>query len=167
MDRLRKAWQRAVKSALSGVDYFALYRARVVKQSGQTVDLKPDDARIPDQTGVRLRHGVPGMEVTIAPGSYLLLGWDNGDPELPFAALWDGGETVVKLKIGGQLVEVGGNTYSALKTEQFAAALDAALQTIVASNGGGNVLSDGGIAMGVFRVQLTGGNYGSLVVKHG
>lgn len=97
MDRLRDAWNRAVRSAFSRIDYYALYRAKVVSQNGQKVDVAPDDPRIPGLKNVPLRHGMPGLEATVAPGCYLLLGWDGGDPSKCYATLWDGGESVSKL----------------------------------------------------------------------
>lgn len=140
MDRLRDAFRRAVRSALSSVDYYALYRARVVSQSGQKVDLTPDDKRLPGLQNVRLRHGVPGLEVTVIPGCYVLLGWDNGDPSAPFASLWDGGESVTKLVLKATTVYLGdeAGADSFVKKTEFNAHIH---QTSGVQAGAGNINS--------------------------
>lgn len=107
MDRLREAWNRAVRGAFSRIDYFALYRARVVAQNNQTVDVTPDDKRLPGMQGVRLRHGVPGLTVTVQPGCYILVGWEGGNPKAPYACLWDGGEGVTEIVVKADNVYVG------------------------------------------------------------
>lgn len=87
-DRIKGALQRLVQAFTSRIDYLALYPARVVSQSGQTVELHPNDARIPDLTDVPLWHGLPGVEVEVENGANVLLGFRGGDPTRPFAMLW-------------------------------------------------------------------------------
>lgn len=89
-----------VDNAVAHVDLFALYEAQVIKQSGNTVDVQPKDSRLPGMSGVQLRHGLPAVSVTVAPGAFVLVGWDGGDPSKPYAALWGGGETLTALSIG-------------------------------------------------------------------
>ena len=97
-DRIAEPLTRIVKGAVPGVDYLGWYRARVVKEAlsattrKMTVDVVPDDARIPPLSAITLKLGLPGAEVQISPGAYVLVGWENGDPAKPQAALWDGGE---------------------------------------------------------------------------
>lgn len=92
-DRVLKALERLVNVMMRRVDYHALYPARVVAQSGQKVDLLADDLRIRGQghQGIPLRHGLPGIEVTVPVGARVLLGFRNGDPAKPYAALWESG----------------------------------------------------------------------------
>jgi hypothetical protein len=41
--------------------------------------------------GVPLRVGLPGFVVEVPPGARVLLGFDNGDPQRPYASLFDPG----------------------------------------------------------------------------
>lgn len=97
-DRIAEPLTRIVKGGLPGVDYLGWYRARVVRQAlstatrKMTVDVVPDDKRIPPLSAITLKLGLPGADVQISPGAYVLVGWENGDPAKPQAALWDGGE---------------------------------------------------------------------------
>jgi hypothetical protein len=107
-DRIKGALLAMAKGAVPGIDYLGYYRCKVVSQSGQKVDLAPDDPRLGQSvTSVPLRHGLPGIEVTITSGCYVRLGWDNGDPRLPFASLWDGGESVPKIVVNATMVYLG------------------------------------------------------------
>lgn len=107
-DRIKGALLAMAKGAVPGIDYLGFYRCKVASQSGQKVDLTPDDPRLGQSvTNVPLRHGLPGIEVTLTPGCYVRLGWDNGDPRLAFASLWDGGESVTKLVIKATSVYLG------------------------------------------------------------
>lgn len=101
--------KRIVDERLHGIDYFALYDAKLVSQSADnaTVDLHPTDSRLPGMTKVPLRHGIPGLTVQVAPGATLRLGWDNGDPSKPYACLWNGGETVISEVISATLLKLG------------------------------------------------------------
>lgn len=81
--------------------YASMYRAKVLAQDDDSdlVDLRPDDPRIPDMRKVQLRHGIPGLRVSVAMGSYLLVGWDDGQPNKPFAALWNRDTAVNKVSL--------------------------------------------------------------------
>lgn len=101
-DRLRDPMVAMTRSALPHIDYLAPYRCRVVSQSGQALDLVPDDARLPAAgfKAVPIRHGLPGVQVQVAPGAFVLLGFMGGDPSKPFCGLWEGGETFTAISIG-------------------------------------------------------------------
>lgn len=109
-DRMRDPLASLVTAALPGIDYLGKYRSKVVTQAGNAVDVEPDDPRIPPMTGVPIRHGIPGLEVTLTPPAYVLVGWHNGDPADPYAALWEGGETVIVLKLAGGTLGVARET---------------------------------------------------------
>jgi hypothetical protein len=116
LDRLTDPLEHIVKGMVPNVDYFAWYRARVVRESlsattgKMTVDVLPDDARIPPMSGVHLKLGLPATQVQITPGAYVQVGWENGDPAKPQASMWDGGEadalkmvfTAVQLFLGAE-----------------------------------------------------------------
>ncbi len=87
------------------LDYRALWPARVVKQnSDDTLEVVTDDERLRQGRGainrVPIRHGLPGVErVQVSQGARVRVGFDGGDPDKPFAALWDSGSA--------DLVQVG------------------------------------------------------------
>jgi hypothetical protein len=89
--------------------YARMYRAKVVAQSddADTVDVRPDDPSLPDMANIPLRHGVPGLRVSVAMGSYVLVGWDDGRPDHPFAALWTAGVEALKISIPAARLNLG------------------------------------------------------------
>jgi hypothetical protein len=99
LDALRAIIEGLVGSRL---DRLALYPARVVAQSADklTLDLQPDDVRIPPCAGVPIRHGLPGVTVTVAAGERVLLGYAGGAPAQPYAALWEAG-SVTSVSLNG------------------------------------------------------------------
>ncbi len=89
-DRFKGALTALARRADPLTLYRAMYRARLVNQSADLLrlDVAPDDPLLPLMSNVPLRHGIPGLTVSVAPGAYVLVGWDNGKPDAPFAALW-------------------------------------------------------------------------------
>ncbi len=78
-----------VRKVMRRVDYCALYACTVQAQrSDGSLDLKPQDDRVPAMTGVPIRIGVPGLAVKVAPGAEVLMGFDGYRPDKPYAALW-------------------------------------------------------------------------------
>lgn len=155
VDRFMDPIERLVQGLIPGVDYLAWYRARVVAQalesSGKmTVDVVPDDHRIPPMARVSLKLGLPATEVKISPGAFVLVGWENGDPARPQAALWDGGEApalklvfnAIEAFVGG---EVGaepppkGITYLGAEAAFFAALVSAVSTALSAAGAGGSI----------------------------
>lgn len=83
---LRAGLARLVRRHLPALDYLALYPARVVTQAADgSVDVRPDDERLPALTRVPLSMPIPGLRVLVAPGTSVLVGWTSGDPSKPFA----------------------------------------------------------------------------------
>lgn len=85
---------RIIRSVMRGTLYHATFDCSVERQhDDDTLDLLPDDKRVRDRglTGVPIRHGLPGVRVRVAVGSRVLLGFENGDPRRPYAALWQRG----------------------------------------------------------------------------
>lgn len=108
-DRLRAAWDGAVRGALPESNYYGLCWARIVKQAGAFVDVEPEKAGIPDMAGVPLIIGWNGA-VDGATGARVLVGWSAANPGERFAigfeqgtsaqkAVWD----VLQLFLGGEL----------------------------------------------------------------
>lgn len=160
---IRGAVSAIVRQEIAGIDYYTLYDCTVQSQSadGTTVDLQPVDKRLPGMSRVPVRWGLPGCVAKFVPaGAVMRLGWDRGNPQFPYACLPNGGATVTALQLAG-------NTYSALTTSTFLSAVSQALATILATNGGGPILSDGGTAITTLITQIAAGSYNSQKVKYG
>lgn len=110
-DRLKRALAALVSGIMGRVDYLALYQAEVMSQDGQTLEVRPLDARFPDMDEVPIWHGLPGVEVTVQKGAIVLIGFRDGDPTRPFAMLWQSESlTDVKLTASGKVeVSAGGD----------------------------------------------------------
>lgn len=111
LDRPKEAFMALARGAVPGIDYKTLYRARVLRQHPnlRRVDVQPDDARLPTMTNIPLRVGIPGLELDIPVGHYVLVGWERLD--LPYATLWEPGTQGVvprRTTLHSVLVELGG-----------------------------------------------------------
>lgn len=108
---MKAALVALVRAALPTIDYYALYRARVVKQSADrgSVDLVPEDKRLPPgMNDIPIKLGIPGATVKFAPGAQMVVGWEGGDPARPYAMAFEGGASVAVLSITAAKIELGG-----------------------------------------------------------
>lgn len=109
-----------------------VYRGVVVAQSGQTVDVKLDDPRLPGMSALPIQVGLPGATVELAAGARMLVGFENGDPAKPIALLWAGAQAR-RISLPTDLLELGaegaadavvkGTTYRDAEHEMNAGAL--------------------------------------------
>lgn len=107
---IRPAIQALVTQQTAPFDYYALYSGTVKAQSADltTVDVSPDNAALGSGfQRIPLRHGLPGCKVQVQPGAKIRIGWDDGNPSQPFAALWNGGETPSQITISASQVILG------------------------------------------------------------
>jgi hypothetical protein len=89
LDRFKQAFDDSVAYALPNVDYLGLYACQVVAQNADgSLDLMPARSDWPSQKRIPFRCGIPGVTITVNVGAQVLLGWQNGDPSAPYAALW-------------------------------------------------------------------------------
>lgn len=88
-----EAIKKLVAALTSETRWHKVYPCTVEGQSGNTLDLRPDDESIRGTglSAVPIRHGLPGVEVRVPRGARVLLGWEAGDPRRPYAALWEPG----------------------------------------------------------------------------
>jgi len=132
-DRLKQAF-RDLQRLDPMAPYRRLYRAKVVAQSSdlQHVDVRPYDASLPDMAGIELRHGLPGIKVQVALGCTIQIGWDDGRPDRPFAALWSADTSAVRVVIPASLIELGTElpADAAVKGNQQLAHLQSAFSAI-------------------------------------
>lgn len=90
------------------IDASRSYSATVVLQNADgTLELKPDDTdKIAPLSKVPIRSGLPGTRVTIERGYRVRIGFENGDREKPYAALFDEGDDVVQIRFAGGTANV-------------------------------------------------------------
>jgi hypothetical protein len=107
-DRLKQAWKN-----LQGIDpliqYRCLYRGKVIAQSGdlQKVSVRPFDDSVPDMADIPIRHGIPGAKVQVENGCTIQIGWDDGQPDKPFAALWSAEASAMRVIFVSPSLELG------------------------------------------------------------
>ena len=136
-DRLKEAFAAAVKS-VAGVDYFACYWARVVSQSGSTIDVEIDNPTVakfmPTMARVPLTMPAPGASVSMAAIGRVLIGWSGGDPARPYAFAPDADTHLNKLVLNADQLFLGGETGAqpAIMGTTYRKAEDAYLKAISA-----------------------------------
>ena len=87
LGRLLQAFSAIVRETLPNLDYFGVYLYEVFSwnESAQTADLKPvGNQKLPQVTGVQAR--LPAMQVKLAPGDQVLVGFQDGNSSQPFIA---------------------------------------------------------------------------------
>jgi hypothetical protein len=141
VDRAASAWAGMQDAQDPMGLYASMFRAKVLAQNDDEdlVDVRPEDPRLPDMMKIPLRHGIPGLRVKVQLGSYLLIGWDDGRPHQPFAALWTKGTVVERVSVVAGSISLGkrgateafvlGTSYRAAEDALFAG-LQAAFQTL-------------------------------------
>lgn len=53
-----------------------------------TVDLSPEDARLPELSGIPILHGIPGCSSEVPAGAGCLVGFKGGSSGVPYIAAW-------------------------------------------------------------------------------
>lgn len=119
---------------ISSIDYLGAFPCKaIVQNSDGTLELRPDDSRLPPYKNVPIRYGVPGVSATISPGGRVILEFTGGDPQKPIATVWESA-TVTLLTITSTQIKLGGSASQALVLGTSYAthmtALATALQTL-------------------------------------
>jgi hypothetical protein len=102
LDRVKTYLARIIDGQTRRMDFLAFYPCKVVTQRADgTLDLQPEDARLPSMSQVPIRLGIPGVAVKVLAGSRVLLGFEGGDQRRPVASLWQfDGAKLLALDIG-------------------------------------------------------------------
>lgn len=113
---MRRALYSLIRSSHPTIAYHGFYSAKVVVQSADrlTVDVQPDDERLPPMPKVPLDLGIPGGTVKIAAGARVMVGWRNGDPQQAYAFLFAHGAETFVISINAAKIELGGQDLQAL-----------------------------------------------------
>lgn len=83
---------RFIRFVMRDTTYLGQYVAEVHGQDADgLLSLLCDDPKFKGEgiNGVRIKVGIPGFKVKVPNGARVLLGWENGDPKKPYAALFD------------------------------------------------------------------------------
>lgn len=98
-DRVKASLVALVRSVFPTVDYMALYSCAVVGQNADnSLELQPDDERIPGLSNVPIRS-VAGIAVKVSAGSRVAIGFENGDPGKPVALFFEASSVATELTI--------------------------------------------------------------------
>lgn len=137
-DRLKGAFAALTRAVMSKVDFFALYPCKVLKQNSDgTLELKPENSKLPGFSQVPIRYTVPGMRVELTGkdlgGCRALVGFDGGDPRKPFVAHFVGPD-LTTLDVGHNPVDYAmrGSAYRTAE-KQLHQGLSAGLTALAAS----------------------------------
>jgi hypothetical protein len=92
LQRAINYFERLVERVVSRLDYHGRYAARVIGQANDgSLELVPDDARVPPEAGASMRTGLPGVTIKVPQGTRVQLAYENGDPRKPVVADWESG----------------------------------------------------------------------------
>lgn len=110
-DRFKSAFQSMLDHMLgSQLDYLARYPSTVVAQDADgSLQLKPDDARLPGLTGIPIWPGLPGVSMTVPVGARVLLAFAAGDPAMPIAEMWGSGTPLTLVFDASTSIKFGDN----------------------------------------------------------
>jgi hypothetical protein len=91
-DRLIAAIRGVLNALLPEYDLFALHPGTIIKSEGPNlVDVRPDNARLPELVGIPVRTFAPGSSLEVAVGSRVLIGFEGGQRDQPVCMLWGAG----------------------------------------------------------------------------
>jgi len=101
-DRFKAALEQIVRRIVGKYDYAIPYACKVVAQNDDgTLELVPDDTRVPGLSNVPIRYGAPGITAKVGNGARVIVEFENADPQKPVVTSWDLSSPLVLLIIGG------------------------------------------------------------------
>jgi uncharacterized protein YfiM (DUF2279 family) len=110
-DRLKDALGAVVRASVGPVDYFACYWARVIAQSGSTIDVEIENPTIskvlPSMQSVPLTMPAPGATLQMKAQGRVLIGWSGGDPARPYALAPDAATALLRLILNSPALFLG------------------------------------------------------------
>lgn len=142
-------------------DLYACYEYEVISQTGDLLELRSQDARLPGLSKVPYRPATPGMSYTVPAGARCLVGFRDGSPQQPYIASWvSGTPSTVSMPVSS-LIHLGATTGADFVA--LAALVEAELSTLKAAiNGAAVVAGDGGAAFKANLILALAGWPGSV-----
>ncbi len=122
------------------IDYTKMYPAVVVAQNSDgTLQVIADDPKIRGNghNNIALRNGLPGTSVTVQQGSRVRLGFEEGKPNLPYAALWDRNAAFDEINLGQSTEFVALANLVKAELDAMASTFDAHIHITTATVGTG------------------------------
>ncbi len=101
--RLDEKLARFIRVVTAGTRYHAVYPCEVQGQADNgNLDLRPDDESMRGEglQDVPVRHGLPGVTVRVPVGARVSLGFEEGNPRKPYAALWNA-QSITSINFAG------------------------------------------------------------------
>jgi hypothetical protein len=105
LSRMRESFAALVNASPPKFDYRGRYWARVVSQTGSTIDVVPEAAGVPDMGKVQL-VGPAGQTTNNVVGGRVLVGWSLPDLKA-YAEAFDGTESVGSRRISADEILIG------------------------------------------------------------
>lgn len=97
-----RALEAIIRSVTAGSLYLGQFPAKVIAQNADgTLELKPEDSRLPGMTRVPIRYGIPGVTAKVAAGARIGIEFESGDPTRPVATVWESASIVELVFDGG------------------------------------------------------------------
>lgn len=108
VDNSAEPLRQFVRETMRGVELHATFTGRVaVQRLDGTLDVYPDDKRLPPFSTVRLRVPVPGAKLTVPPGTRCIIHFEDGDVRRPIAVAYDPGEATAAAALVGDRINAG------------------------------------------------------------
>jgi len=107
-DNAAEPLREFIRETMRGTEWYPSFSARVGVQRGDgTLDVYPDDKRLPSLTGVRIRVPAPGAQLMVPPGTQVTILFENGDPRQRVAVAYGEGNPAVAAALVGDAVDLG------------------------------------------------------------
>lgn len=117
IDRFTDAIRRVLEALLPDFDLFALHPSLVIAATDGSVDVRPDNRKLPELVDVPVRGFVPGQSLIVQVNSRVLVGFEGGNRSAPMALLWGAGAfdslelaAIQRLGLHAPVVTLGGST---------------------------------------------------------
>lgn len=115
------------------IDALAAYPARVISQNPSgSLDVRPDNPKLPSMTAVPIRYGVPGVSAKVSAGARVLIEFAGGDTSQPVATVWESA-AVTELTLDASKVRIGGDRPVALEGDPVAVFVTPAIFTAMST----------------------------------
>lgn len=97
-----------IREELRPTDFYRVFPGKVIQQrSDGSLDVMPDDDRLPPLTSVAVRVPIPGAKLTVPAGSRCDVVFENGNPAMPVAGTFGPGSGTRPITFKGAQVDVG------------------------------------------------------------
>lgn len=138
-DRMKAALVAIVEAVIGPrLDLRAAYRCRVVLQHADgTLDVVPDNQKIPSLTKVPIRYGAPGESAKVRAGAYVFVEFLEGDASKPCVRGWESASVIERTVTADMLRLADGDRELARKGDSVVVILGPTAAGKIMGGGGG------------------------------